>query len=529
MAAGNHIIHRQVIDIRVSDKVEAQRWQKEFSAYYKNAVLPALEKACDELCLDSDHIRINKLELDIGKVSRGGLKPGLTQELVKKFKEEILKVASEKLYLVNKTKVRTQQMLPEGVSAISGKTASLYDTVIYYLEYGLLPWWSSARGFSIHKSIDQLLGEYKGSPPGSKFFEKLRTLLTRKHSQLRVIDVCTELQLIHCFDPKGKYSLQKLFNDLRKMDNRKTVKYTFFRKVLAYSVFHASGQEFKIDLGKVVWSILQNLGYPVDEPMAMRLKIKKKTSADSHLKQVYEQCLKEKATSHVSKPDSQEGTKGHKATDILQNEIEQEGSGLKHRLPHNHIKTGEGDGADTLNHGRNRTIIPFSLHADETIEIANAGVVILWSYLPMFFRELKLVEGREFVDEASQKKAVQLLHYLVNGEAEAEEHQWLLFKLLCGMELTDFVPTTFEPDESEKKECDNLLRSVIRNWSVLKNTSPAGLQSSFLRRPGLLKQDHNGWIVHVERIAIDVLLNKLTWPISVIRLLWNKNVIHVKW
>ena len=523
MAAGSHIIHRQLIDIRVSDKAEAQRWQNEFSTYYKSTVLPALEKACDELCQENDQIRINKLELDIGKISRGGLRPALTQELVKKFKEEILKVASEKLYLVGETELRSKQALPGGVSVISGKTASLYDTVIYYLEYGMLPWWSSAKDFSIHKGVDQLLGENSEKLPGRQFFEKLRTLLTRKHCQLRVIDVCTGQQLIHCFDPRGKYALQKLYNDFKKLDSRRSAKYTFFRQILTHAVADASGQEFMIDREKAIRNMLKELGYPVEQPVVLQLKIKEKAGADSYLMQVYEQCLKEKAIRPASETGTSAGKEDLGATGAAQEKND------RYLKPHSHDKASEGGKTDVFNHERDRTSIPFSLHTDETIEIANAGVVLLWPYLHMFFRELKLVESGNFIDEASQEKAVQLLHYLVNGDAEAEEHQWLLFKLLCGMEPTDFVPTTFEPDASEKKECDNLLRSVIRNWAVLKSTSPAGLQVSFLRRPGLLKQDHNGWVVHVERIAIDVLLDRLTWPISVIRLPWSKNVIHVKW
>ncbi|ELR72088.1 hypothetical protein C900_01830 [Fulvivirga imtechensis AK7] len=539
MASGKHIIHRQLIDIKVADKAEAQRWQNEFSAYYKSAVLQALERACDELCPENEHIRINKLEIDIGKISRGKLRPELTRDLVRKFQEEILKVASEKLYLVSQVTTSAKSGVPEGVATISGKTASLYDTVIYYLEYGMLPWWASAKGFNIHKSIDQLIAGNAGSLPEEQFFNKLRSLLIRQHCQLRVIDVCTTQQLNRCFDPRNDHSLLKFYKDFEKLTSRKDVKYTFFKNVLANATLVAPGAGFVIDKEKAVLNALRESGYTVEQKLPTLLSlIQEKTGLKSSLARLIDKLVKEKGQSASAikneEKEWESGKLNKEKIDPLKRPVSDNDhadpsiSNDKAKLPaHRDPRELKGKGLQAVNKDRSQP--QPSLPSDDAIEIANAGAVLLWPYLQMFYKELGLVERGAFVNEECQVRAVQLLHHLVSGETEAEEHQWLLFKLLCGMQPTDFVPTAFELSEPEQQECNNLLRSVIRNWAVLKNTSSEGLQSSFLRRPGLLKRDYNGWIVHIERIAIDVLLDRLTWPISVIRLPWNEKAIHVKW
>ncbi|NMM49671.1 contractile injection system tape measure protein [Marinigracilibium pacificum] len=497
MTQSNHIIHRQVIDLKVSDKEEGLRWQKEFSSYYKDTVLPAFEKACDELCAENELIRINKIEIDIDKITSSSLRRGVTQGLVKKFKEEILKVASESLTLVNKTSSSNHQTFPEGVSSISRSSTSLYDTIIYFLEFGVLPWWSSTLDFDVSKGIEQLYRELHDQSL-SRFTKRLNSLLVNKQSHRRIVDVCPTTLLIQIFDPNNEYDLQGLIKDFQKLDDRINLKREFFNGVINNCVIRSSNSSVLIDIEGVVISVIKKLGYTFSEVHKFQNMLVEKTGANSSLVKVFNEFIDDNV--RVSNK-------------IAINQLVGRNSGVK--------ISEEYEG--------NYLSIKFNLQEDESIELANAGSVLLWTYLPMFFSELKLMKKGEFNDRSSQERAVQLLHFLVNGEIEAEEHQWVIFKLLCGLNPSEFVSTEFEPTEEESIECNNLLQSVIRNWPVLKNTSPSGLQKSFLRRPGLLKKDVNGWMVHIERIAIDILLDRLNWPISVIRLPWNENVIHVKW
>lgn len=160
--------------------------------------------------------------------------------------------------------------------------------------------------------------------------------------------------------------------------------------------------------------------------------------------------------------------------------------------------------------------------------ISNAGLVLFHPYLEYFFRSLNLLDesGKTIL---APGKAVQLLHFLAYGETTCSESEAILNKLLCGMDQSEPVYTQYSLLEEEQAECNNLLEAVIRNWPALKNTSPEGLQKTFVQRTGKLSWKDDHWLLKVEQKTVDVLMNSLQWPISVIRLPWMKSWLQVEW
>lgn len=166
----------------------------------------------------------------------------------------------------------------------------------------------------------------------------------------------------------------------------------------------------------------------------------------------------------------------------------------------------------------------------DEVYVNNAGLVIVQPFLQPFFRELGLLDGKEFPHEAAQHRAVYLLHYIATGSEELpEEHELLLEKLLCGVALTAVLERPAPFTAAEKEECDNLLNSVISHWGALKKSTPEGLRQAFIKRSGKLLRDSNGWTLRIERNAFDVLLEKLPWGISIVKSPWNKEMIFVEW
>ncbi|MBC7865175.1 MAG: hypothetical protein IAF38_19530 [Bacteroidia bacterium] len=167
---------------------------------------------------------------------------------------------------------------------------------------------------------------------------------------------------------------------------------------------------------------------------------------------------------------------------------------------------------------------------DDDIYIKNAGLVIVQPFLQAFFKELKFIDGKEFVNEEMQRRAVYVLNYLATGSTEPpEEHELMLEKLLCGMEITDVLGAYESLTAVELEESENLLNSVIEHWGALKKSSPEGMRQAFVRREGKLSHDSNGWTLRVERTAFDVLLSKLPWGISIVKSAWQKEMIFVEW
>jgi len=181
-------------------------------------------------------------------------------------------------------------------------------------------------------------------------------------------------------------------------------------------------------------------------------------------------------------------------------------------------------------------------NAPEGYLIDNAGLVLLAVYLPPFFKKL----GIEILDEKQlpeslklsgssitdqHYRSVHLLHFLATGLEHPEEPVLVLPKILCGLSLETPIPKDFDLTEEEKNEATRLLEAIVRNWPVLKNTSPDGLRSGFIQRAGLLTWSENraSWVLRVERLGQDLLLEKLPWSYSVIKLPWMGEMVQVEW
>lgn len=163
----------------------------------------------------------------------------------------------------------------------------------------------------------------------------------------------------------------------------------------------------------------------------------------------------------------------------------------------------------------------------EGIYVDNAGLVLLHPFLPTFFEELNVVKNGRMTNP---HRAVHLLQYLATGQSATPEYELPLNKLLCGLPLEEPLTRKLRLTQKEKTEAEKLLEAVIRHWSVLMNTSPEGLQGTYLCREGKLsRRGHEDWQLQVEQKGFDILLNDLPWSISMIKLPWMGGMLWVEW
>lgn len=168
----------------------------------------------------------------------------------------------------------------------------------------------------------------------------------------------------------------------------------------------------------------------------------------------------------------------------------------------------------------------------EAYFVHNGGLVLLGQFLPELFRLTNLLDGDDFRNDEARHKAIHLLQYLATGETEAYEYDLLLNKLLCHQPPGRPVPRWVPLADADLAQADALLGAAIQHWSVLRNTSAAGLRETFLQRPGKLSAaPDGGWRLHVERKTVDILLDRLPmgWGYSVVRLPWLPYLIYVEW
>ncbi|MGB1216301.1 MAG: contractile injection system tape measure protein, partial [Saprospiraceae bacterium] len=167
----------------------------------------------------------------------------------------------------------------------------------------------------------------------------------------------------------------------------------------------------------------------------------------------------------------------------------------------------------------------------EGLFVQNVGLVLLWPFFTRFFRLTGVLEKgtKQFQSKEQSIKAIFLLEYLATKRTEAEEHELILNKILCGVPLTESVPLSYELTEEEKNIANSLLGAVVAQWKALKSTSPDGLRGAFLFREGRIMREGSNYRVTVERKTLDILINKMPWSFAMIKLPWLNDLIFVEW
>jgi hypothetical protein len=163
------------------------------------------------------------------------------------------------------------------------------------------------------------------------------------------------------------------------------------------------------------------------------------------------------------------------------------------------------------------------------VYVNNAGLVLLHPFLPRLFEELNLVIDNQWIDEESQEKAVLILEFLLTGKEEFPEFNLPLNKIICDVDLENALEQSLIVNDQIKLASEELLREVIRHWSVLKNTGIGSLRETFLQRNGKLTPVEKGWLLQVEQKGVDVLLGKLPWGIGIVKLPWMEEILYVEW
>ncbi len=163
------------------------------------------------------------------------------------------------------------------------------------------------------------------------------------------------------------------------------------------------------------------------------------------------------------------------------------------------------------------------------LSVCSAGLIILHTFIPLLL-EARGVRDGDTLPPHALPRAAALLHYLATGRDAVLEWELGLVKVLLGLEADQpLLVADGLLDADDREECEHLLRSVIGHWSVLRESSPALVRETFLRRGGLLSRDAYGWTLRVEPAPFDVLLAHLPWSISVARLPWMPHPIHTEW
>lgn len=478
-----HIIKKQIIHLFIDRKLDAFRMQHLVSGHYWHEVVPALEKLFDEVSHEHEIIYIDKMEIDLGTITE--------REISRQpWSEVLLSVITEQF----REKLTTGPSGSEPMLRVQSKSAGICQQWLFYIQHGYLPWnilqideaWK-------HQVLEALAIDVAA-------VASLRKLLpSHPDASGRIIQQHTEafvVQLTEILTSVNQQSLPLLLNELELLFHallnsptglpdmqQASLRNTLWKHILEYAAAH----ERKTDTTALVQSILEKyLGHPAVLPSI----IKEATASFTMLLPMIKAWEKKTSLSGI-KQDTASPEEKDTASMTIQDEE-----------------------------------MPLD---EEGIFVQNAGVVLLHPFLSTFFNRLQLIQEGQFVHVKAQQKALYLLHYLAAGEITAEEYALVMPKVLCAYPLQKSVSRHSLFTEEETEEADHLLKEVIRQWEMLKSTSPAGFREGFLQRSGKLFSKYDNLYLQVETNTIDVLLDYLPWNLSIIKLPWLQKLLRVEW
>ncbi len=184
---------------------------------------------------------------------------------------------------------------------------------------------------------------------------------------------------------------------------------------------------------------------------------------------------------------------------------------------------------NTIEENPEAIVVPFTPLEKKAIYIDNAGVILLWVFMPHLFKMFDLLDGKNFKDLQAAYKAAYLIQYIATGNSTPMEHELILNKIMCSIPLEQPINAIITLTEAEQKACEQMMQAALQRWHKLKNTSPEGLRNSFLKRDGRLTQTSKGWSLSVEQKPYDLLLKSLPWGVALVRFQWMEKPLFIEW
>ena len=553
----NHIIQRQTVWMdqppQGSSKLPAFGLQERLSAYCRHTLPGVLESVFDGFADADMIIRLDTLDLDAGTISSVRFEEQLTQRIRQQAKQELTRLLNN----------------PEpGDTRVErySRAERLEQQFWFFLHHGHLPLWADNE--AVTRFSNWLM-----SPSAGSFRSQLRAILPDNSLVARrLISHCSDAALMRVFSSstdeemtgklahlfqtihqkfsylsaptiREQYWLSR-FRTVNSADSREAYLTDFYESLYLLNV---SANE-KSDRLLFYVTLLQIVESGKTKMLLAERKVSIKT-----LQQLIDQAKNHKADTATktdpnvgqpSQPDVvNEPFSGDQCTDN-ETTINEEITNQETQSP---PLTGPGDNppmyADSLERAvvnrtdavAKSTIKPTNQKQSETplpdaeIYVSMAGIVLLHPFLATLFTEMDLIRNRLWVSPEASEKGVQVLAWLATGTEFCPEYTMPLLKLLCGLPMETVVSPDIALTDLEKELTTEVLEAVLTHWTVLKNTSPAGLQESFLQREGKLTAVDGGWRLSVERKTIDILLDKLPWGVSMVKLPWMPDLLFVDW
>ncbi len=529
----DHCIHIQSLDLTLKSTTDANLLEDQVKHFFNKELLKDIEQAFDEICPPDIYLQIDKIELDLGQLNINQLKKIGKAVFLQKLKKSLLQ------YTTSPVSNQTNISFSESNSRKTFKKQSIQiykeDIFFFFLKNGHYPTsFNSNKKIALKDLLQDIIKK-----PSSSFFHELRHLFqNNEYASIRFFNTVNSEQQINIlsklsinqsaidFVIQFQKAIEVLISNYEKSpvsikESKKLHFQSKSKSKILYSILSHKNDKpipdsFDLSaktLNELVDLIAELLDSTKDDFSSFMLQ------QETTIEDLKSNPILESISKHLKKNNSSQefsSPKQQKQEDIFSKPkvIQKDISPLPQKTSISKHKKRKTEAIDT-----------------EGIYINNAGLILLHPYLSIYFKTLDLLDSEgSFKNDLSAERAVQLLHFLVFGHTAYQENELVLNKILCGLPLEFPVHPNFELSEFEVKESDILLKTVIKYWEAIKNTSIDGLRTSFLQRDGKINLTRDDFItLKIEQKTIDILLDKLSWNISILKLPWMSRALSTQW
>lgn len=572
--SNKHIINKVFLEINTNSKEKGYYLKDNIDMFLQKEIFSILENYFNELDSKnpSHSIQLDKLNLDIA----------INQNLdFKDFKEQILKKISRQVEEV----FEKEEKNIEGYKRINPQEKEI-EGFFHFLETGTNPWWITLNNdFKIieDKTFNEILNNKNFSFKWANTMQKpiTRTRFIKQFSDSQIVTIIkkgivlkknnaensAKIIRIEAIKKQIETSISKnqLIPNQRFLmweivvlnlleTNHAIVKQKLSRLIQSVFEFHKKDSflEYKALFLKEIENQIENqneLELLADLDTAVLIIEKKldkvilkeketgiQTSTKNQTSIKPEKEIENKAEIEKGKiEENKEKTTSDPDLILLKDkdtpvnnsnkDIEPLSNQLKEKTPNNHEVIDKKEPSFEKEKGRNEEI---AHNAISELYVDNAGLVLIHPFLKSLFENCKLLNKDNTIN--NPETAAHLLHYTATGKEQDYENAMVFEKFLCNIPINEPIERNIVLSEEMKKEAAAMLEAVLSNWDVMKTSSAELLQNEFLQRPGKLNSNGDeSPVITMERKTQDVLLDKLSWNLSIIKLAWRKRIIYVNW
>ena len=511
MKKNKHTIEKVFLEIDTNSTKVANAIKNNTNMFIQEELLILIEKELNNFSIaENEVLQIEKLSIS---VTNNNLKNENFSNLSFKddfFKREIENQIRQKITVIlNQTKANTNTSQETNLNTdlFSENRLLTYldkksNTLIYYLLYGELPWWTtnkeetnSIKDTIFHLNTIQKIGKTKN------FSNQFKRIIEKKIVQQRLINQFTNEQLaliiasfqsIKSENNKEIIQKNKLIHFLDQI-NDFVIKESFWKTIFNYLIennpkqialfFHKNETVFKKHKWDFEMFIVQ-----INDFISFNHNIKDlQKIADE--KQFFDKEIKNERNFNSKKDAIKESEKTEEISEQLDEIV-------------NNKKT--------------------------VFYIQNAGLLLLHPFIKELFKSCQLIDENN-TTIVNKEVATHLLHYVATKKECDYEHNMLFEKFLCGLPIGYPIKREIKIPEAYKLEAEEMLSSVVKHWTALKSTSSAIVRNEFLQRDGKLDLQESNPKIYIERKTQDILLDRIPWNISIVKIPWIEKLIYTEW